>query len=116
MWGDPAQTAALHSEFATPWDLVLGSDLLYDPDQYPALVHSLCELVGEDTLALLGFPHRHGGEQRFLQLMSCAASGAFELRTEWRAAEGDASKWAVVKIRRTKGEGGEAVLPNLACV
>jgi|MDSY01.1.fsa_nt_gb hypothetical protein len=98
-WNHPEHAAAINAEFAMPWDLVIGSDLLYDPDQYPALARTFCELMRDDeTLGVLGFPHRHGAEKRFVEQMD--AIGEFEMSTEWHAAEGDASEWAVIKMSR----------------
>ena len=71
-WGDDAAGASILN--GGGFDLVVGSDLLYDPVQYPALLSALHALAGpgdEDgaaPVAVLGYPERHGDERSFWQL------------------------------------------------
>jgi hypothetical protein len=44
---------ALPSALEGPWDVVLGSYILYDADCFPALARSLSDLSGPSTVALL---------------------------------------------------------------
>jgi hypothetical protein len=89
-WGDVAHTEELHAAYPDGFDLVVGSDLLYEPDRYQPLLSSLGAFAatsseaaaaatepGAPTSAILGYPVRHGNESRFLQL--AADSGAFRL-------------------------------------
>lgn len=53
---------------ADAFDLVLGSEILYDPDQYDPLLKTLNRLArADDTLTVLGYTIRHGAEARFLK-------------------------------------------------
>ena len=70
-WGDAQMTNAL-MDSCDRFDLVVGSDLMYEPDRYPALLSSLHTFATSDRdgnvpAAVLGYPTRHGGEQRFLK-------------------------------------------------
>lgn len=64
LWGDKEDAAALLEEFGG-FDLVVGSDLLYDPDNYAKLIETL--LAFAPARAVLGYPHRHDGEKRFFE-------------------------------------------------
>ena len=79
---------------------MLGSELLYDPDQYEPLEAVLRDFCRTDaTLAVLGYTRRHGGEARFLQ----RAAKVFEhVRTDESARTGDAPAWAVSQLRRLR--------------
>ena len=68
---------------ADAFDLVLGSEILYDPDQYDPLLKTLNQLArAEDTLTVLGYTIRHGAEARFLEKakssFSCVETRRFE--------------------------------------
>jgi predicted nicotinamide N-methyase len=80
-----------------PFDLVLGSDLLYDPDMYPALRSTLDALVGEGGVAVLGFTSRLGTESRFLTL----AAERFAVETTWHQPRETADTlWATAVLTR----------------
>ncbi|KAJ1447561.1 putative methyltransferase-domain-containing protein [Pelagophyceae sp. CCMP2097] len=72
LWG--RKDAAAFRDAFGPFDLVVGSDLLYAPDHYGALLETMLELKAP---VVLGYQHRHAGEQRFLDL----ASKHFEAET-----------------------------------
>ena len=76
-WGDAADVEAVRREASLSggFDLVVGSDLMYDPDRYEALLSALHALV--TSRAVLGYPTRHGGEQRFLDM--CEAGDVLRL-------------------------------------
>jgi len=95
LWGDADDVSAISANFG-PVDLVLGSELLYDPDQYIPLLSALASFTADHTLAVLGFSHRHGGEKRFL----AAAGKDFELSTKWHEAVDPAPRWAICQLRR----------------
>ena len=74
LWGDSADTEAVLSEQIWPdadagFDVVLGSDLLYNPDEYEGLVKTLVRTVRGATLGVLGHTHRHDGEKRFFRML-----------------------------------------------
>lgn len=63
-WGNDEDIEKLLDTY-TPFggfDLLVGSDLLYDPDRYAAL-HATISAFGARTI--LGYPTRHGSEKRF---------------------------------------------------
>ena len=101
LWGDAAHMEAVQAH--APFDLVVGSDVLYDPDQYPALLRTLAAFTTERTDVVLGFTRRHPGEARFLK----SAQRAFrEVTTrDMPAVEGDRdgvgamSRWSVSVMR-----------------
>lgn len=80
-----------------PFDLILGSDLLYDPDQYAALRATLdALLLDSSSVAIFGFTSRIGAEEKFLQL----ASQRFSVDNLWHPSTGNgASLWASTVIR-----------------
>mmetsp|Transcript_15905 Transcript_15905/g.46410 ORF Transcript_15905/g.46410 Transcript_15905/m.46410 type:complete len:235 (-) Transcript_15905:25-729(-) len=68
LWGNDADIEAIRNEFPMPFDLITGSDLIYDPDNYPALLRT-CKAfcTNECTEVYLGFQPRHPGERRFFE-------------------------------------------------
>lgn len=104
-WGDAADTAELRSDCSDGFDLVIGSDLIYDPDRYVPLTAALNDFACSSpeaqsaaaaassasashdsaaTAAILGYPSRHGGEKRFFaQLTRATASGGEFGSTQW---------------------------------
>lgn len=57
-WGDEDDTADVASR--GPFDLVIGSDLLYAAESFPHLLDSLAEVcVPDETEVLLTYPTRH---------------------------------------------------------
>ena len=103
LWGDAGHMEAVQAQAVEPFDLVVGSDVLYDPDQYPALLRTLAAFTTEETDVVLGFTRRHPGEARFLK----SAGLAFrEVTTrDMAAVEGDGdgvgamSRWSVTVLR-----------------
>ena len=65
-WGDMVMAAELVAH--GPWDLIIGSDLLYAPESLPELVATLAALSTPGrTEILLAYPTRHT-EQLFFEL------------------------------------------------
>merc|ERR1712110_133623 len=62
-WGEDA------SHLHPPFDLVIGADLLYLPELYPALVQTLDDLVGPKGECILAWERRSPTEARFLDLV-----------------------------------------------
>ena len=50
-----------------PFDFIIGSDLLYEPLNYPDLLKTIQMLSQNTTAILLAHPIRHQGEQQFLK-------------------------------------------------
>ena len=66
-WSNAEHRANLLAREGASFDLVLGSELLYDPDQYRPLLQVITELSAHpDTLTILGYTLRHGAEARFV--------------------------------------------------
>jgi len=95
LWGCDEHIEAIRR--LGPFDLILGSDLLYDPDQYAALRATLdALLVSPNSTAILGFTSRMGTETRFLDL----AAQRFSVDNVWHPSTADgASLWASTVIR-----------------
>jgi predicted nicotinamide N-methyase len=95
LWGcdDHIEAIRLLGRF----DLILGSDLLYDPDQYAALRATLdAVLLDSRSVAIFGFTSRIGAEENFLKL----ASQRFSVDNVWHPSTGDgASRWASTVFR-----------------
>ena len=100
LWSDAGHTEAVLQRWPTPFDLVVGSDLLYDPDQYPALLRTLTTFTADaETQAVLGYARRHPGEARFL----ASARLAFEEEATCdMAATERTQRWSVTVLRRPR--------------
>lgn len=104
-WSSQEHAASLRAAClpaGADFDLVLGSELLYDPDQYEPLLQTLRAFARSPaTLAVLGYTERHGGEERFLK--KAADDFAIEERKRFERTE-RASAWNLVALR-PKAEG-----------
>lgn len=95
LWGDEEHIHSIHEQ--GPFDLILGSDLLYDPDQYCALHSTLRDLMtSQSSAAILAFTSRIGTEEKFLKM----ASVDFQVDNVWHSSTGHVSPWASTVIRR----------------
>ncbi|CAK0863710.1 unnamed protein product, partial [Prorocentrum cordatum] len=65
-WGE--DVSRLGPPFSHPFDWVLGADILYLPELFPALVGSLDALAGRTGRVLLAWERRSASEARFLEL------------------------------------------------
>ncbi len=63
-WGQPVA-----APLALPYDLVLGSDIIYIEDTYDLLVQSLGYLCTKDTVVLLASKLRYNKVQNFMKLL-----------------------------------------------
>ena len=103
LWGDAAHMEAVQAQAVEPFDLVVGSDVLYDPDQYPALLRTLAAFTTEETDVVLGFTRRHPGEARFLKSARLAFRDV--ATRDMAAVEADSdgvgamSRWSVTVMR-----------------
>mmetsp|Transcript_20506 Transcript_20506/g.61134 ORF Transcript_20506/g.61134 Transcript_20506/m.61134 type:complete len:241 (+) Transcript_20506:108-830(+) len=86
LWGDVDDLAALRG---TKYDLIVGSDLLYDIEGYEPLVSTLLTL---DAPALLAYPNRHGAEMTFCDL---AEARGLDVTSEPIACEDPSKKGAL---------------------
>jgi predicted nicotinamide N-methyase len=81
LWGDAEHASAILREprWSDGFDLVLGSDLLYNPDVYASLLDTMGVFSNRDRACpvVLGYPARVN-EGRFLKL----AESAYDVRTE----------------------------------
>ncbi len=70
-WGNEAETAAAMSA-SGPFDIIVGSDLLYAPEAFPELVWTLKRLcTAGHTEVLLTYPTRHSEPIFFEQAEEC---------------------------------------------
>ena len=97
-WSSEAHASALRAAVGGDgFDLVVGSELLYDPDNYGPLARVLGEFTRgpAPVLAALGYTHRHAGEGRFLQL---ASERGFDLESR-RFESGDGlPSWTLTQL------------------
>lgn len=104
-WANDAHLDALLAD--GPWsrlgggfDLVLGSEILYDPDQYPHL-HKVLRRISacsdEGAVSLLGYTLRHGAEARFVK-EARSYFGSVETRTFDRT-ETTSVAWELTTMR-----------------
>lgn len=63
-WGSP-----LPSSLLPPFDVVLGADIVYVEDNFPALAWSLRALSDERTEILLSCRHRYSEVERFFNVL-----------------------------------------------
>jgi len=91
LWGAEAHIDSIKAStrWAAGFDLIIGSDLLYNPDSYELLLRTMLAFRQTSTppLVVLGYPIRHGAEQRFLD----AASQMYTLSTHELNVSRDAS-------------------------
>ena len=66
LWGNREQITHVQNTYK-PFDLIIGSDLLYDPKNYRNLLSTILQLDEKDTLIIFGGTRRHL-EQQFLKL------------------------------------------------
>ena len=64
-WGQPVVPSSL----TTPYDVVLGSDIIYIEETYSLLIRSLKFLCTENTVVLLSSKHRYDKIDNFLKLL-----------------------------------------------
>ena len=70
-WGDSDDMEALRRNHPAGFDLVVGSDLLYNPDSYGALIETAQRFARREVI--FGFPTRFGSEQqRFFEAVASA--------------------------------------------
>ena len=84
------------------FDLLVGSELLYDPDNYEPLLRVLCEFgSAQHTPCILGYTRRHDGEDRFLRLAEQRGFRASTRRFDGTETAGGPA-WAVTRLVRTQ--------------
>ena len=86
-WGDLEDIRAIQRERLEGFDLVLGSDIIYDPDQYPVLLQTMrtfCFATGAPCV--LGYQVRHPGEKQLF----AAANEDFDVKFTTLGPHGDA--------------------------
>ena len=97
-WSNDGHHAALRAAHPDDFDMVLGSELLYDPDNYAPLLHTLRRVAAAPhTLTVLGHTIRHGAEARFRK----SAAEAFvrcETHASERAEAGAATPWEMITL------------------
>ncbi|XP_038071851.1 protein N-lysine methyltransferase METTL21A-like [Patiria miniata] len=62
-WGENLQ------EFETPFEIILGADIVYVEDTFPKLLQTMVHLSNRDTLVLLSCRIRYARDERFLDMM-----------------------------------------------
>ena len=66
VWGNMQDIAHIH-EIHKSFDVVIGSDILYDPRNYQNLLSTILPFTDEQTLIILGGTKRHL-EKQFLKM------------------------------------------------
>eukprot|EP00747_Dinoflagellata_sp_TGD_P023290 gnl/TRDRNA2_/TRDRNA2_129703_c0_seq1.p1 gnl/TRDRNA2_/TRDRNA2_129703_c0~~gnl/TRDRNA2_/TRDRNA2_129703_c0_seq1.p1 ORF type:complete len:244 (+),score=41.67 gnl/TRDRNA2_/TRDRNA2_129703_c0_seq1:113-844(+) len=67
-WGNAADIASVKT--SGTFDLIVGSDILYNIDNYPPLLATVRALSSRKTVVVLGYQERHEREHEFLELAS----------------------------------------------
>lgn len=62
LWGNKDDIEYIKGKYET-FDLIIGSDLLYDPFKFPSLLSTVVELSGTDTITIFGGTKRHVEKQ-----------------------------------------------------
>ena len=95
LWGDADDLDAFLG--TDPFDLVVASEVLYEPSQYAALAETLA-FFGAD--AIIGYKVRHGREQTFFD--RCADDHGFRVTSEPLAGEKLSKDAVLATLRRPK--------------
>ena len=93
LWGDADDLAAFSR--TPPYDLVVASEVLYEPSQYAALAETLAFFA---TDAIIGYKVRHGREQTFFD--RCADEHGFRVTSEPLAGEKLSKDAVLATLRR----------------
>jgi hypothetical protein len=95
LWGDADDLDAFSR--TPPYDLVVASEVLYEPSQYAALADTLAFFA---TDAIIGYKVRHGREQTFFD--RCADDHGFRVTSEPLAGEKLSKDAVLATLRRPK--------------
>lgn len=95
LWGDADDLDAFSG--TDPFDLVVASEVLYEPSQYAALAETLAFFA---TDAIIGYKVRHGREQTFFD--RCADEHGFRVTSEPLAGEKLSKDAVLATLRRPK--------------
>ena len=93
LWGDADDLDAFSR--TPPYDLVVASEVLYEPSQYAALADTLAFFA---TDAIIGYKVRHGREQTFFD--RCADEHGFRVTSEPLAGEKLSKDAVLATLRR----------------
>ena len=93
LWGDADDLDAFSR--TPPYDLVVASEVLYEPSQYAALADTLAFFA---TDAIIGYKVRHGREQTFFD--RCADDHGFRVTSEPLAGEKLSKDAVLATLRR----------------
>ena len=93
LWGDADDLDAFSR--MPPYDLVVASEVLYEPSQYAALADTLAFFA---TDAIIGYKVRHGREQTFFD--RCADEHGFRVTSEPLAGEKLSKDAVLATLRR----------------
>ena len=96
LWGEEEHICKLMQSHPT-FDIILGCELLYDPDQYGALITTLDAFLLRGNFALLAYSKRHDGEHRFLQMASDQFA-VVDTREFAANPEAGTPAWAITRI------------------
>ena len=103
MWGSQRHITAVRQRWG-PFDTVIASDVLYyPPATYSRLAETIRDLTATGGAVVLSYKVRHGGEDRFVDLLTDAASGfPFKLvrESDCNTGEGVSSRVRVVTLAR----------------
>ena len=66
VWGDTGDMRALSAKYDSNFDLIIGCDLLYNPDSYAALLATM-QWFSQGAPVMLGYPPRLPGEVHFFE-------------------------------------------------
>jgi len=74
-WGNEADVVNLPIQ--PPFNLILASDLIYEPNSYSQLIQTLERLSDQQTIILMSYEKRKSREREFWLLLSCSFEWKF---------------------------------------
>ena len=95
-WGE--EVAAVCS--SAPYDVILGSDIVYSADAAECLVRSLKTLSSEKTLILLSYKRRNLGEELFFRKLAEDSFRCETVSSEFHPSDFRNSDYNIIRIFR----------------
>lgn len=92
IWGGDADG------FACPFDFVLGSDIVYNPETISSLVTSLELLCGPDTVTLISYKPRGLGEETFFPQLTQRGFNFEEISRDYHPLDFKDSDYKIIRI------------------
>ena len=83
-----------------PFDIILGSDIIYQPEYAEDLIKTLDVLSGDQTLILVSYKRRGLGEEKFFDILSEYSFCATEVSKDRHPPDFESSEYKIIKIKK----------------